>query len=83
MRASLAFFFLLADVFAFALYAAVGLVNVETLVNIGLLAPGILAGFGLATLIAKRINEAVFRYVTIAVIITGGVVLLVREVTRL
>ena len=83
MRASLAFFFLLADVLAFVLYAAVGLVNVETLVNIGLLAPGILAGFGLATLIAKRINEAVFRYVTIAVIITGGAALLVREVTRL
>ena len=83
MRASLAFYFLVLDVLAFGLYAAVGLVDSETLVNIGLLVPGMLAGFGLATLIAKRINEAVFRYVTIAVIITGGVVLLVREITPL
>jgi len=83
MRASLAFYFLISYLLAFALYAWAGLVDRETLVNIGLLTPALLAGFGLATLIVKRINERVFRYAAIAVIITGGVVLLMREVTPL
>ena len=83
MRASLAFYFLISYLLAFGLYAWVRLVDQDTLVNIGLLTPALLAGFGLATLIVKRINERVFRYVAIAVIITGGVVLLVRELTPL
>jgi uncharacterized membrane protein YfcA len=83
MRASLAFYFLLADVLAFALYLAVGLVDLDTLANIGLLIPGLLAGFALANLIVPRINESVFRYVAVAVIITGSLVLLVREATPL
>ena len=83
MRASLAFFFLVVYLPAFGLYAASGLVDTATLANIGLLLPGLVAGFGLATLIVKRINEAVFRYVAIGVIITGSLMLLVREVTSL
>ena len=83
MRASLAFYFLISYLLAFGLYAWVGLVDRDTLVNIGLLTPALLAGFGLATLIVKWINERMFRYVAIAVIITGGVVLLVRELTPL
>ena len=83
VRASLAFYFLISYLLAFAFYAGAGLVDRETLVNIGLLVPGLLAGFGLATLIVGRINERVFRYVAIAVIITGGAVLLLREVTPL
>jgi hypothetical protein len=83
MRVSLAFYFLISYVLAFALYAGAGLVDRETLLNIGLLVPALLAGFGLATLIVKRINERAFRYVAIAVIITGGAVLLLREMTLL
>ena len=83
MRASLAFYFLISYLLAFGLYAWVGLVDRYTLANIGILTPALLAGFGLATLIVKRINERMFRYVAIAVIITGGVVLLVRELTPL
>ena len=83
MRASLSFFFLTTYLLAFGLYVWAGLVTVETLANIGLLAPGLLAGFGVATLIVKRINERVFRYAAIGVILTGSTVLLVREVTPL
>ena len=80
MRASLAFFFLATYILAFVLYAAVGLLDLNVLANAGLLAPGLLAGFGIANLIVSRINEAVFRYVAIAVIITGSLVLLGREI---
>ena len=83
VRASLSFYFLTVYVPAFLVYLAWGLVDLETLANIGLVIPGMIAGFGLATLIVKRINEGVFRYAAIAVIITGSVVLLAREITPL
>jgi uncharacterized protein len=83
MRAALAFFFLSTYILAFALYAAVGLVDRDTLANVGLLVPGLLAGFGLASVIVSRINERMFRYAALAVIITGSVVLLGRELLRL
>ncbi len=83
MRASLAFYFVAAGVLAFPLYASVGLVDRETLVNIGLLAPGVIAGFAVALLLVRRMNEKVFRYAAIVVIITGSLMLLGREVARL
>ena len=83
MRASLAFFFLSNYLLAFVLYFVVGLVDLDTLANVGLLVPGLLAGLGLANWIAGRINESVFRYAAIAVIIAGSLMLLAREVTRL
>ncbi len=83
MRAALAFFFLSNYVLAFVLYFLFGLVDRNTLANAGLLVPGLLAGLGLANLIVNRINESVFRYAAIAVIIAGSLVLLGREVTRL
>ncbi len=82
MRAALAFYFLCAYIVAFALYAATGLVDRDTLVNIALLVPSLLVGFGAGALLARRMNTAVFRYVAIGVIITGSVVLLGQEVSR-
>jgi uncharacterized membrane protein YfcA len=83
MRASLAFFFLVSYSLAFLLYSWVGLVDVNTLINIGLLVPGVLVGFPIAMLLVRRMNEGVFRYVAIGVIIVGSVVLLGRELFRL
>jgi len=83
MRASLAVFFLSTYLLAIVLYFVVGLVDLDTLANAGLLVPGLLAGLGLASLIVNRINESVFRYAAIAVIIAGSLVLLGREITRL
>ena len=83
MRASLAVFFLSNYVLAFVLYFVVELVDLDTLANAGLLVPALLAGLGLANLIVNRINEDVFRYAAIAVIIAGSLVLLGREVSKL
>lgn len=81
MRAALAFYFLCSYIVAFALYAATGLVDRDTLVNIALLVPSLVAGFGIGALLARRMNTAVFRYVAIGVIITGSVVLLGQEIS--
>jgi len=80
MRASLAFYFLVADILAFVLYAQAGMVDRDTLANIGLLIPSVLLGFGLATLLVRRMDTRVFRYVAATVIIVGGTVLLGRDI---
>ena len=83
MRASLAFYFLVADILAFGLYAQAGMVDRDTLANIGMLIPSVLLGFGLATLLVPRMDTRVFRYVAATIIIVGGTVLLGRELFRL
>jgi uncharacterized membrane protein YfcA len=83
IRASLAFYFLTANITAFAFYAWAGLVDWDTVANTGLLLPGLAVGMGLATLLLHRMNERAFRYVAIAVIITASLVTLGREVVRM
>ena len=82
MRAALAFYFICTYVVAFALYYAIGLVEQDTLINIALLMPSLAVGFGAGALLARRMKESVFRYVAIGVIITGSLVLLGQEVSR-
>jgi hypothetical protein len=79
VRAALALFFLASDIAAFALYWATGLVNQDTLTNIALLIPGLIIGFGLASVLVNRINDQVFRHAVIAVIVIAGSVMLFRE----
>jgi len=79
IRASLAFFFIVAYLAAFGLYARSGLVHQETMANVGMMIPSVVAGFGLATLLVRRINQRVFRYAVTAVIIGGSAVLLGQE----
>ena len=81
VRAVLALFFLTSDIVAFGLYAATGLVGQDTLANIGVLTPGLLIGFGLSAVLVNRINERIFRYAVVAVIVVAGSVILVREFT--
>ena len=83
MRAALAFYFLCSYIVAFAVYAAIGLVERDTLFNIALLVPSLVVGFGIGAFLARRMNTAVFRYVAIGVIITGSVVLLGQEMSRI
>ncbi|PKB66509.1 MAG: hypothetical protein BZY81_07155 [SAR202 cluster bacterium Io17-Chloro-G4] len=83
MRACLAFYFLIANILAFGLYTQAGMVDRDTLANIGTLIPSVLLGFGLATLLVRRMDTQVFRYVAATVIIVGGTVLLGRELFRL
>ena len=79
VRAVLALFFLTSDIVAFGLYAATGLVGRDTLANIGVMTPGLLIGFGMSAVLVNRINERVFRYAVVAVIVVAGGVILVRE----
>lgn len=81
VRAVLALFFLVTDTVAVALYAATGLVGLDTLANIGVMIPGLVIGFGLAAVLVNRINDRIFRYAVVAVIVVAGGVLLVREFT--
>ena len=83
MRASLAFYFLVANILAFGLYTKAGLVDWDTMANIGMLIPSLLLGFGLATLLFRRMDARIFRYFAVTVIIVGGTVLLGREIARL
>ena len=81
VRAVLALFFLVSDTMAFALYAASGLVGRDTLANIGVMIPGLLIGFGLAAVLVTRINDRIFRYAVVAVIVVAGGVMLTREIS--
>ena len=83
VRASLAFYFLAADLVALALYTWAGLVRWDTIANIGILVPGLVLGFGLATLLVRQMNEKLFRYAATGVIIVSSLVILGREVARL
>ena len=83
IRAALALFFLSSDLVAFPLYAATGLVGNETLSNIGILIPGLVVGFCMAQVLVHWINDRLFRYVVIAVIIVAGSATLIRELGRL
>jgi uncharacterized membrane protein YfcA len=79
VRAVLALFFVAFDSMAFALYAATGLVGRDTLANVGVMIPGLLVGFGLSAVLVARINERIFRYAVVAVIVVAGSVMLTRE----
>ena len=83
IRASLAFYFLAADIVALALYTWAGLVRWDTIANIGILVPGLVLGFGLATLLVRQMDEKLFRYAATGVIIVSSLVILGREVARL
>ena len=83
VRAALALFFLASDLVAFPLYAATGLVEKNTIANIGVLIPGLVIGFFVARTIVTWINEKIFRYVVVAVIVVAGSVTLIREFSRM
>ena len=79
VRAMLALFFVTSDIVAFSLYAGTGLVSRDTLANIGVMVPGLIVGVGLAAVLSARINERIFRYAVVAVIVVAGTVTLARE----
>ena len=80
VRASLAAMFTISSLLAVALYAITGLYTRETLINMGMLLPGLLVGFGIASLLVGRLNQQAFRYVVIVLVVLGGGMLLAREI---
>ncbi len=79
IRAALATMFVVSSGMAVVLYAFTGLYDRETLTNLGMLTPGLLLGVVIANLLASRLNERVFRYVVIALVVAGGSMMLARE----
>ena len=79
IRAALAAMFVSSSGMAVVLYAFTGLYDRDTLVNLGMLTPGLLLGVGIASLLVGRLNERAFRYVVIALVVAGGGMLLARE----
>ncbi len=78
-RAALAVMFSLSSLLAVVLFALTGLYTRETLINAGMLLPGLLLGFGIANLPVGRLNERSFRYVVIAPAVLAGSMLQGRE----
>ena len=83
MRATLAVYFLLAGVLGLALYAVSGLMPRETVYNIGIGTPAVVAGALAGGWLARRMGLRVFRYAVLFVIIGGCLALLGREALRL
>ena len=83
MRVSLAFFFVSSYLVGFILYFAVGLVDSNIIVNVCILIPCLILGFIFAKLILKRINEGIFRSAAIVVILSGSLMLLIKEMLSL
>ena len=83
MRVSLAFFFVSSYLVGFILYFAVGLVDSHIIMNVGIIIPGLVLGFIVAKLILNRINEGIFRYAAIVVILSGSLMLLIKEMFSL
>ena len=79
VRAALAAMFSISSGIAVVLYAATGLYDRDTLINLGMLVPGLLLGVGIASLLVGKLNERAFRYVVIVLVVAGGGMLLGRE----
>jgi len=79
LRGSLALYFLVVEGVAVAGYGVAGLYTTERiLLTLAVTVPVIL-GFGLATVIGRRMNERVFRKLVIATVIATSLVVLARE----
>ena len=79
VRTTLAFFFLVSYLTGFVFYAWSGLVDLQTVANIGLFIPALAVGLGVASLLVRRIDQRVFRYAVVALVIAGSLSLLGRE----
>ena len=83
VRASLALLFITTSAAAVAQYAAAGLLDRTDLANVGLLVPGLIAGFVIANMVVGRLDERAFRYVAVGITLMGGSILLTRELSGL
>ena len=83
LRASMAYYFLLVEAAGVAGYAVAGLFTAERVTLILVVAVPVLIGFAVSTLLVRRMNERIFRYVVMAVIVVTSVMVLGREAVRL
>ena len=79
IRRSIALYYLVVALGALVLYGATGLLTLERVWAMLSLAPAALLGFGLASLLVKRIDDRMLRHVVLAVIVASSLALLGRE----
>ena len=79
LRGGLSLYFLAVEIVAVIGYGVAGLYTQERVALILIVVVPVLAGFGLATLLVRRMNERVFRHAVVAVIMTTSVMVLARE----
>ncbi len=82
VRAAMAFYLLVIAAFALVGYTSAGLYNAERLTLIVIVFVPSLIGFALGVLLIKRMNERIFRYVVIGVVVLSSVAVLWPEITK-
>lgn len=80
VRAGMALYLLVLDVFGVSGYAIAGLYSADRLTLIAFMVVPMLAGLALGAVLLNRMSERVFRYAVVAIILTSSTLLLVREV---
>ena len=79
VRVSLSLYFFVIEFFAVVGYGVAGLFTMERITLILIVAVPVLAGFGLATVLVRRMNEALFRRSVLALIVVTSLMVLGRE----
>ena len=83
IRGSIALYYLPIAALATVLYAVTGLFTLERVWLILALTPAGVLGFGMASLLVKRMNDEFLRRVILAVVVAASIALLGREAVRL
>ena len=83
VRASLSFYFLIVELTGVVGYGVAGLFTPERISLILVVTVPVLLGFGLATVLVRRMNERLSRHAAVGVIITTSLMVLGREAARL
>lgn len=83
VRGSLALYFLAVEVAGVVGYGVAGLFTAERIALIAVVTLPVLLGFGLATILVRRMNERVFQHAVVVVILTTSLMVLAREILSL
>ena len=83
VRASMAFFFFPIEAASVIGFVAAGLFTAERVTLVLAAIPACLIGFWIATLLARRMNERVFKNAAVGIIVVTSLTVLVREIASL
>ena len=83
LRASMAYFFTIMYIAAAIGYATQGFFTAAILILIATAAPGVAIAFWIATRLAGRMNESIFRRAVVTIITVSSIVVIAREILSL
>ena len=83
IRGGLALYFLVVEGAAVVGYGVAGLYTTERVVLILVVTAPVLAGFGIAALVVRRMNDRLFRHAVVGFIMVTSVMVLAREVSAI